>query len=58
MEIHVTHRPAAELRADLLAVPLGLVDPKRRGLPARLAGLDAALGGRLGELIRAGDLRG
>jgi leucyl aminopeptidase len=58
MEIHVTHRPAAELRADLLAVPLGLVDPKRRGLPARLAGLDAALGGRLGELIRAGDFRG
>ena len=30
MHTHVTHRPAAELRADLLAVPLGLLDPKRR----------------------------
>jgi len=58
MQLHVTHRPAAELRADLLAVPLGLVDPKRRALPPRLAGLDALLEGRLGELIRAGDFKG
>ena len=49
MQTQVTHGSAPELRADLLAVPLGLVDPKRRGLPARLAGLDAALGGRLGS---------
>jgi leucyl aminopeptidase len=58
MEIHVTHRPAAALHADLLALPLGLVDPKRRALPQRLAPLDAALGGRLGELVRAGDFKG
>lgn len=58
MEVHVTHGPAAELRADLLAVPLGQIDPKRRALPSRLAALDAAAGGRLGEVIRAGDFKG
>jgi leucyl aminopeptidase len=58
MQTTVTAKPAAELRADLLAVPLGLVDPKRRRIPPRLAGLDRALGGRLGEVVQAGDFRG
>jgi leucyl aminopeptidase len=58
MQTTVTHRPAAEVRADLLAVPLAQVDPKRWRVPARLAALDAALGGRLGEVIGAGDFRG
>jgi leucyl aminopeptidase len=58
MQTTVTTRPAAELRADLLAVPLAQVDAKRWRLPARLAALDAALGGRLGEVVAAGDFRG
>jgi len=58
MQTTATARSAAELRADLLAVPLGLVDPKRRRLPPRLAALDRALGGRLGEVVQAGDFRG
>jgi leucyl aminopeptidase len=58
MQITVTARPAAALRADLLAVPLGQVDPKRRRLPPRLAALDRALAGRLSEVIHAGDFRG
>ena len=58
MQTTVTTRAAAELRADLLAVPLAQVDPKRWRVPARLAALDAALGGRLGEVIGAGEFRG
>jgi leucyl aminopeptidase len=58
MQTNVTARPAAELRADLLAVPLGLVDPKRRRIPPRLQALDRALGGRLAEVVQAGDFRG
>ncbi len=58
MQITVHARPAAGQRADLLAVPLGLADPKRWRLPARLATLDRALGGRLAEVVRAGDFRG
>jgi leucyl aminopeptidase len=58
MQTSVTARPAAALRADLLAVPLGQVDPKRRRLPPRLAALDGALAGRLSEVIHAGDFRG
>src|SRR5262245_45606385 len=58
METRVIHRPAAELRADLLAVPLGAVDPKRRKVPSRLDALDRALGGRIDEGIRSGDFKG
>jgi leucyl aminopeptidase len=58
MQTNAIARPAAELRADLLAVPIGAIDPKRRRLPPRLAALDKALGGRLGEVVRAGDFRG
>jgi leucyl aminopeptidase len=58
MQTRVTHRPAAELRGDLLAVPLGQLDPKRRKLPQRLEALDRALGGRLDEGVRAGDFKG
>jgi leucyl aminopeptidase len=58
MQTTVTTRPAAELRADLLAVPLAQLDAKRWKVPARLHALDAALGGRLGEVVRAGDFRG
>jgi leucyl aminopeptidase len=58
MQISVTARPAAELRADLLAVPIGLADPKRWRVPPRLAALDRALGGRLAEVVAAGDFRG
>jgi leucyl aminopeptidase len=58
MQTSVTTRPAAELRADLLAVPLAQADAKRWRVPARLQGLDVALGGRLGEVIGAGDFRG
>src|SRR5262249_23682178 len=39
-------------------VPLGVIHPKHRRLPPRLAGLDKALGGKLGEVVRAGDFRG
>jgi leucyl aminopeptidase len=58
MQTRVVHRPAAELRADLLAIPLGQLDPKRRKLPPRLDALDRALGGRLDEGVRAGDFKG
>ena len=54
------HRQAGrELRADLLAVPLGLRRSRSAGaLPPRLAALDRALGGRLGEVVQRGDFRG
>jgi len=58
MQTSVTTRTAAELRADLLAVPIARVDGKAWQVPARLAALDRALAGRLGDVVRAGDFKG
>lgn len=57
MRIRIVSSPAAELRADLIAVPLHEFDPERWKLPARADALDRALGGRLAAALATGDFR-
>ena len=50
--------PRCEAAADLLALPLAAARPAHWRLPARLAALDRALGGRLAQAVAAGDFKG
>ncbi|HZO09224.1 MAG TPA: M17 family peptidase N-terminal domain-containing protein, partial [Myxococcota bacterium] len=58
MEVTVDSRSPAQAEADLLAIPLAQLAKDTRALPARLAGLDRALGGRIAAVLAAGDFRG
>ena len=57
MSITVETRSLEECQADVLAIPLAELGDKPK-LPNRLAALDAASGGRLREIIDAGDFTG
>ena len=58
MQVTVESGAIENLSVDLLAVPLAELDPAKWRLPARLAALDAALGGRIADAIRSGDFTG
>src|SRR5262245_16030075 len=58
MEVTVESRSPAQADADLLAVGLAQLGKDERALPARLAALDRALGGRIAAVLAAGDFRG
>jgi leucyl aminopeptidase len=58
MQVTVDAGAIEKLSADVLAVPLAELDPVKWRLPARLAALDAALGGRIGDALRSGDFTG
>jgi len=58
MQITAEARNPAEVEADLLAVPLPQLPKGELRLPARVAALDRALGGRIAEVIESGDFRG
>ena len=59
MEVTVETRSRSSRAADVLALPLFELDPARGGrLPARVAALDAAAGGRIAQAVRAGDFKG
>jgi len=57
MRTRIVSSPAAELRADLIAVPLHELDPEHWKLPSRAAALDTALGGRIASALASGDFR-
>jgi leucyl aminopeptidase len=58
MQVTVDAGAIEKLSADVLAVPLAELDPAKWKLPARLAALDAALGGRIADALRSGDFTG
>jgi leucyl aminopeptidase len=58
MQVRVTAADPARTAADVLALPLFELDPKKWRLPSRLARLDRALGGRLAAVLSTGDFRG
>jgi leucyl aminopeptidase len=58
MQVTVVAGPLESLRADVLAIALGELDPAKWKAPARLAALDRALGGRISDAIRSGDFTG
>lgn len=58
MKVTVEVAALDKLEADVLALGLSELDPAKWRLPPRFAALDAALGGRLLDAIRAGDFRG
>ena len=57
MRTRIVSTPAAELRADLVAVLLHELDPEHWKLPSRAAALDRALDGRLASALSSGDFR-
>jgi leucyl aminopeptidase len=58
MQVTVESTDAARAQADLLALPLFLLEGSQRRLPQRLAALDRVLGGRLAAALATGDFRG
>ena len=58
MQVTVEAVALESLTVDVLAVPLTELDPAKWKAPARIAALDAALGGRIGDAIRSGDFSG
>jgi leucyl aminopeptidase len=58
MQVTVQSAALEAVSADLLAVPLGELDPAKAKLPAHVAALDHALGGRIADAIRSGDFTG
>ena len=57
MRTRIVSSRAADLRADLIAVPLHELDPEHWKLPSRAAALDTALGGRIASALASGDFR-
>ena len=57
MRTRIVSSPVAELRADLIAVPLHELDPEHWKLPSRASALDRALGGRIAAALASGDFR-
>ena len=58
MQVSVESRNVEKAAADVLALPLFELDAERWRLPARYAGVDRALGGRLASALSTGDFRG
>jgi leucyl aminopeptidase len=58
MLVTADSRSPLEAQADLLVVPLAALDAESPRLPARVAALDRALGGRIGAVVESGDFRG
>ena len=58
MQVTVDSRDPREAAAEVLALPLLKTDPSSPRLPARIAALDRALGGRIRAVIETGDFRG
>ncbi|MGH0038026.1 MAG: leucyl aminopeptidase [Myxococcota bacterium] len=58
MKVSVDRTPAAEVRCDLLAVPVEGLDASKPALPARLRALDRQLGGALASALASGDFTG
>jgi leucyl aminopeptidase len=58
MQVSVDSSALEKAACDLLALPLFEFDPQHWRLPARLAPLDRALGGRLAGVLSTGDFRG
>jgi len=58
MEVTVDSRSPAQAEVDLLAVPMAQLPKGEHELPARLAALDRALGGRIARVLASGDFRG
>ncbi len=58
MEVTVVSRSPLEEAADLLALPVPALDPAHWRVPARLAPVDQALGGRIAKILATGDFRG
>jgi leucyl aminopeptidase len=58
MQVKVNAEDLARVDADVLALPLARLDPKRWRLPPRMAALDRALGGRIAAALATGDFRG
>lgn len=58
MQVTVRTRRAAEAPAELLALPLAQLEGSAGRLPARIAALDRATGGRIASVVAAGDFRG
>jgi len=58
MQVTVVAGALERLSADVLAIALVELDPAKWKMPARLAALDAALGGRVADAIASGDFTG
>ena len=58
MDVTIETRSALESEADLLALPLVELDPAKPRLPARVAALDRAAGGRIAQALAARDFEG
>ena len=58
MQVTVNAGAIENLSADVVAVPLAELEPAKWKAPARLAALDAVLGGRIADAIRCGDFSG
>ena len=58
MQVTIESRDPSEAATDLLALPIPALDAEKLRLPARVAALDRALGGRLSAVVEAGDFRG
>jgi leucyl aminopeptidase len=58
MHVTIESRSPVSVRADLLALPLAAESLAGGRLPARIAALDRAAGGRIGQALRAGDFEG
>ena len=58
MQVSVDSRSPVDASADVLTLPLSAGDPSKRKLPARVAAVDRALGGRISAILSSGDFRG
>ena len=58
MQVSVDSRSPVDASADVLSLPLAAVDPSKPKLPARVAAVDRALGGRISAILSSGDFRG
>jgi leucyl aminopeptidase len=58
MKVEVVTLAAHEIEADVMAVAVPSLGSEHPRLPARVAAIDRALGGRLAAIVAAGDFRG
>ena len=58
MDVTIETRSPIEASADVLALPLAALEPASGRLPARVAAIDRAAGGRIAQAVRAGDFQG
>ena len=55
MQVSVDSRSPVDASADVVILPLAAVDPSKPKLPARVAAVDRALGGRISAILSSGD---